>query len=172
MRYIIDGYNLLFQMSFLKGTLEEKRDALLQLLSEANRKRQISLKIVFDAAEDEDDLIITHKGKIKVVFTAWTETADDYILHLIETSRKPSSLCVVTSDGPLKRMIRQYGTQVRESKDFLNYLFKLIEEEGDLDEKKSTFLPSLSGEPYPGYFFHLKEFEKRAKDEDNKESYE
>lgn len=166
MRYLIDGYNLLFRMPFLKGSLQDKREALIDLLTECQKAKNITFTLVFDAPSDDNELTITNKGKIKVIYTSPSESADEYLHHLVETSKKPSTLCVVTSDGAVRRNVQGLGAKTKDSLDFLQYLLKLQKRHFSDDDSKTGFLPSLSGEPYPGYNFHLREFEKRANEDE------
>lgn len=116
MPLLIDGYNLLHATGiFGKGSgpgwFERSRRALLEFLAQSLRQRERrSTTIVFDASEAPPGLPSqsSHDG-ITIYFARQHTEADDLIEELIEASRNPRRLVVVSSDHRLQRAARRRG---------------------------------------------------------------
>lgn len=116
MALLIDGYNLL-NVTGIFGTagpgteLHRTRLALLNFLASSFNKRQRgTTTIVFDAAGAPPGLpgTITHDG-MTVHFAQRYSSADEMIEELLEQSRAPKSLTVISSDHRVQRAARRRG---------------------------------------------------------------
>jgi predicted RNA-binding protein with PIN domain len=116
MRFLIDGYNLMFAQGLLgqrfgPDRFRKVRTRFLNELAEALGAVDAHLTtVVFDAAAPPEDRPreTTHKG-IHVVFAVDEENADERIERLIAEHPAPKSLTVVSSDN----RIRQAATRRR-----------------------------------------------------------
>jgi predicted RNA-binding protein with PIN domain len=125
MRYWIDGYNLLFKLPALKGSLEEKRRALIIELNRQAKHLNLQITVVFDAADPHRSLdLISHYDALEIIYTTSRSTADESILHAIETTKNPINLCIVTSDKDLAHKAKNLGAQTLSLADFLKRLAK------------------------------------------------
>lgn len=123
--YLIDGYNLLFKLKQIKGTLELRRSELLIQLNRSISARNLSVTIVFDAQYvDPGESIRTHFDKLEIVYTAKGQTADEYILQQLYNLHRCDHETVVTSDLELGKRAHLLGAKVELISTFLEYLFK------------------------------------------------
>jgi predicted RNA-binding protein with PIN domain len=116
MALLIDGYNLLNVTGIFgeagPGTeLHRTRLAFLNFLaSSLNKRERSSTTIVFDASGAPPGLprTIKHEG-MTVHFAQRHSDADELIEELLEQSRAPKSLTVVSSDHRVQRAARHRG---------------------------------------------------------------
>jgi predicted RNA-binding protein with PIN domain len=127
MRYLIDGYNLLYAMGALKGPvgpqgLERARQRLLGWIEGVFQDRTSSVTVVFDGTHGE---AVLTAGGIEVIFAAGNEEADDLIERLIKKSTAPGQLTVVSSDRRLRQAADRRNARSVTSEDFTLELEKL-----------------------------------------------
>lgn len=124
MRYIVDGYNLLFKEAWARSasTLEQARKQLIDELDTLASTLHLDLTIVFDAPFQNDDLKRGHYRSLEIVFTAKGQTADDYIVSLADLVGKKAT--VVTSDRGLSRRVKGAGASIESVHDFIVHLRK------------------------------------------------
>jgi predicted RNA-binding protein with PIN domain len=108
--WILDGYNLLFRMPGLKGTLEQRRERLLLTIRERFPLREIT--IVFDGRLPPPDHTRQHRGCVEVIYTPEGMTADSWIIDKLHTTLHPQRYLVVTGDRALARMAAASGARV------------------------------------------------------------
>jgi|SRR5208283_4834149 len=124
MKLIIDAYNLMYRLAIKADTLEKKRDKLIGLLNEFLEVNGGTITLVFDAGKNPSQ----HRGretrgKIKVVFSANEETADDVIIELIKGRKgKAREYAVVSSDNKLIDCARENFMNAMTSDQFAEYL--------------------------------------------------
>ena len=122
MRYFfIDGYNLLFHWSDEEPSLQIRRNQLIQWI------QHIDLQgvIVFDGSHRSDEEYgLAYASPMDVAFTPKGQTADQYILELIEISPHRKCLVVVTNDQSLKRHATGFGANTLSSQAFLHWAMK------------------------------------------------
>lgn len=125
MQYWIDGYNLLFRIPHLQGSLEEKRSQLILHLNSLAKKSDLSFVLVFDANDKERSLDRrTHYDALEIIYTTSKKTADEAILERVEAVRHPATVCVVSSDKGLTSQVRALGAQVLSLSEFCLFLDK------------------------------------------------
>lgn len=124
MRYIVDGYNLLFKEAWARtaASLEQARKQLIEELDSLASTLNLDLTVVFDAPFQSDDLRRGHYRSLEIVFTAKGQTADDYIVSLADAVGKKG--IVVTSDRGLARRAKGAGATIEGVHDFLVHLRK------------------------------------------------
>ena len=123
MRYLIDGYNLLYQVGVIHvqvgaRALEKARVALLDRLAAALGDSAGDAVVVFDArhAPPGTPRLSQHRG-VQVHFTR-REQADDLIEDLIAQARSPQDLTVVSNDRRIVDSARRRRCTVVECVDF------------------------------------------------------
>ncbi|MBI4846299.1 MAG: NYN domain-containing protein [Candidatus Omnitrophica bacterium] len=136
LHYIIDGYNVIKQVDFLTGQkLRAGRDSLMHFIEKhqlhGSKKNEVT--VVFDGkAEVESPQV---RSAIKVIFSK-NESADDKIKRIVEQSRNPKRIVVVSDDKAIKFYCRAVGSRVSSVKEFLEKSSRHRQaEEVDEDEK-------------------------------------
>lgn len=128
MRFLIDGYNLLFAMGVLgkrtgSAVLEHARQRLLGLLAGAHGNAAVHVTVVFDAARPPPGLAAEHVYKgIHVVFAVEQEQADDLIEQLIRQASAPKNLTVVSDDHRLRDAAQRRRCVVLGCGEYLDWL--------------------------------------------------
>jgi len=108
MKYLLDGYNILFREKDSNGSLDEQRIRLfdkLNLLAEASH---LNLIVVLDSHRQAGELERHHFHAIEVIYTDFDQTADEYIIEYVErlSLNKRHRTKVVTSDKTLMQKVR------------------------------------------------------------------
>lgn len=121
MRYLIDGYNLLFQTAWIHhhDSLEAARKRLIVELDDYATLFNVSISIVFDAPLQNEPFSHGHFNQLKIIFTSRGQTADEFLIEWVEALQPAKNVTVVTSDKPLTRHIRAFGVKVEPVVDFL-----------------------------------------------------
>jgi predicted RNA-binding protein with PIN domain len=165
MRYLIDGYNLLFKLSTpAKSPLEKKRLLLISELNEVVSLLKLNATIVFDGSMPLPATATRqHFDALEIVYTTAEQNADAYIIKEVELARRPSQITVITSDRSLTMQCRSLGAQAKSIHDFLAFI-----------HKKKTKKRRISSPATEGAFRdsetqiarYLKIFEKKITDEE------
>ncbi len=141
MHWIIDGYNLIRQVDFLKAAeskeLAAGREALLSFLSDFSRrwvKDKGRITVVFDGPKvvpgphhrtnpgGSPSSLQPVPAGIKTVFSRGT-TADQVIEELITESSNPADITVVSADGEVKRFAKRHRCATLDPAGFLEKAF-------------------------------------------------
>lgn len=102
MHFILDGYNIIFKMSSLfPGNIKNSRAKLVHYIKTKRPQgsNRNPVTIVFDSSQVVIDYPIPPGVEIKF---AHNISADDYIVKLIEKSRNPQLITMVTDDRELQ----------------------------------------------------------------------
>jgi hypothetical protein len=128
MRYLIDGYNLLYAMGLVRGRagpagLEKARNRLVGLLGWTYEHEPAELTVVFDAADAPPDVPTecTHRN-VRVRFAVGRAEADDLIEELIRHDAAPRQLAVVSDDHRLRQAARQRHARAVSCSEYLDEL--------------------------------------------------
>jgi predicted RNA-binding protein with PIN domain len=123
MKIIIDGYNLMYRME-VQGSLEQKRDKVLEALAQFLTVNPNEMTVVFDGGRNPS----TQRGAqvshgIKVLYSAQGETADDYIMEMIEKRKgKAKTYLIVSSDRKITDFAKAHFMNISTSDEFIEYL--------------------------------------------------
>src|SRR5499427_9824189 len=118
MPYIVDGNNVMGQTPGWHRDKPRARLELLKRLAAFARLRGARITVVFDGAPDlEFPEGSAFKG-IKILYARKGSSADDRIVELVESSKDPRGITVVTSDRQLGLRVRQRGASVLRSGEF------------------------------------------------------
>jgi predicted RNA-binding protein with PIN domain len=121
MHYYIDGYNLLFRVTEGKKSLQQKREAILELLGHQITDLNLHLTVVFDSKQHHTR---GHLADLEIVYAAENQSADAYIIQEIERSSDPGQETVVTSDRELAQSCKLLGARTQSIDAFLASLLK------------------------------------------------
>jgi uncharacterized protein len=145
MHYYIDGYNLLFRLTDDKENLQSERQALIYDLNKKISAVKWNASLIFDATFQLGGRDRSHFDALEILFTAFGETADEYILDELSRIRYPNQETVVTSDKRLAWKVRHLGAHTESVEDFFDRLNRSYKNKtGPLKSKKKSSLPELS----------------------------
>jgi len=124
---LIDGYNIIHDWdnlsSLAKTSLELARDKLVNMVANYQGFRDIDIIVVFDAHKIRyGHENVVRYGKVTLVYTAESETADAYIERTImglTAGLKPYRVAVATSDSLEQVIIMAKGAYRLSARDFL-----------------------------------------------------
>lgn len=158
MSFLIDGYNFLFRIEGLrKGSLEAQRQHFIEILNHELSCFRASVFIVFDSASQLHPYAqCAHCSHLDVLYAPKGQSADQYILELIEISRSPKTVTVITSDAGLGRQCRALGAKTLSIEDFLVLITR--------KRQKRICRPPPIQETVAEMERLLREFEKRLRD--------
>lgn len=130
--YILDGYNVIHAVPFLKKRLDESlqsaREALVAACAgfKASRGDIRSITIVFDGQDPSH----TNAGPagIHVVFTGRREEADDRIIRIAQ-SHASGEVCIVSNDNTVSNNSRAHRARVLSAREFFDRMTKPGKEE-------------------------------------------
>ena len=122
MRYLIDGYNLFFQLQETILPLEEKREEFIALVDSELGNSQLRAMMVFDSHQENSSDFASQKRyqHLEVVFSPKGLSADHYLLELLEWDAKNTTL--VTSDQSLAKRAKHLGAKTLTVKGFVSYI--------------------------------------------------
>jgi predicted RNA-binding protein with PIN domain len=125
MYYLIDGYNLIFSLVESKDTLQTIREKVIHSLKMQFAKRNISGTLVFDGAHRKDEETgLSYPSPLIVAYAPKGQSADDYILEIVQFSKSPAQFTVVTNDKGLQRQAGHAGAKLKTNDDFIRWLKK------------------------------------------------
>jgi|SRR5215471_317325 len=118
MAYIVDGNNVMGQTPGWHRNKSAARRSLLEKLALYSRLKKVRLTVVFDGAPDPTVPEGSAFRGVKVFYALPGSDADARIEQLVERSKDPRSLTVVTSDRHLAFLVRSRGAAVIRSGEF------------------------------------------------------
>lgn len=125
MRYLIDGYNLLFRTSKPGKALEKKRDQLIEELNQIVSDFHLKATIIFDGSHPGTSHAMRHHfDAIEIIYTFEKLSADEYIIEEVESSKHPHQFIVITSDRGLATTCKNLGAKTQSIEEFLTSLKK------------------------------------------------
>jgi predicted RNA-binding protein with PIN domain len=145
MEVIIDGYNLIGIDGGLRGSLEHKRNWLIQQLSTYRKAKGFSITVVFDGwrsgwvneAEKKWD-------GVTIVYSRQGEKADSVIVRIART--RGSGCVVVSSDREIQKAVERFGAVAISSGDFSGIL-RFLERPFETDHEELDSPAYKKGNP-------------------------
>ncbi|MCK4859119.1 MAG: NYN domain-containing protein [Candidatus Omnitrophica bacterium] len=140
LHYLIDGYNVIGQMSFLSGkTLRGEREGLIKFIEQKRPQGKNEITVIFDGQEKVFPFQQKERG-VRVVFSRGI-SADDKIKKMVE-KRDAKQVVVVSDDKEIIFYVRSLGAKVLSVKEFV---------EKGLPKKREVFseekkMPQQTGE--------------------------
>lgn len=126
MRYLIDGYNLLYALGIVRrnggrASWDRSRRELLDWLADRNEKSASDVTIIFDAQNAFGGLIEERHRGLRVIRDRG-RTADDLIEDILKQETSPESLTVVSSDGRIRDAAIVRGCPTMRCEDYVDLL--------------------------------------------------
>ena len=117
--YIIDGYNVIKQVTFLTGKkLKTGREGLLRLIEtykpQGSSRNEVT--VVFDGRAEISSL--HPQTSVGVIFSKG-ESADEKIKKMVEKSSNPRRIVVVSDDKQITYYCRAHGAKIKSVQEFL-----------------------------------------------------
>lgn len=117
--YIIDGYNVIKQVSFLTGKkLRSGREGLVRFIERysPHGSKRNDVTIVFDGKADVCSP--RFESHVNMIFSRG-ESADDKIKKMVERAKNPKRIVVVSDDKAIMFYCRSIGAKVSSVKEFI-----------------------------------------------------
>ena len=145
MTFLIDGYNLMHAIGFLRqglpaGGLERARTRFLNWLADETKGRSVSLRVVFDARESSRFSPEHDYRGITVAF-AVGQTADDMIESILDVEARTVRFTVVSNDTRLQAAGRRRHADVNTCEEFVDWLIAV--------DNNATSPPPVADKPEP-----------------------
>jgi predicted RNA-binding protein with PIN domain len=123
MKYLIDGYNLLFHLFHTNEKLEIQRNLVIEFINENAKYINGKIYIIFDAHKNINDISTKrYFNNLTIIYTPQDQTADEYIIERLNLSKNPSNKTVITSDKPLRLDCIGLKTNVKSIDEFIDFL--------------------------------------------------
>ena len=122
MPLLIDGHNLIGQMSTISLADPNDEEKLVRILAQHLHLRRQKITVVFDKAADSDAGRRLEKGRIGIIFAPPESDADAIIIDIIKKDPNPKGLTVISSDNEIRRCARSRRARTISSEDFARTL--------------------------------------------------
>ncbi len=105
--------------------MKEQERSLLQKLYLTMTQLNSPMTVVFDGREvDPPEALRKNMKAMNIVYTPTRQTADDYILEMLEHAKNPAQETVISSDRDLLRKAKQKGARTQTIEEFLKTINK------------------------------------------------
>jgi len=126
LHYVIDAYNIINHIAFplIHRKIKDPQRALLEFVKnqKPGRKSRNKVTLVFDGYPKVLEQSLEEEG-IDVIFSR-EETADTRIKRMVETSKDPKNIAVVSDDREIQFFIKSVGARSIGVEEFINPLVK------------------------------------------------
>jgi len=119
--FIIDGYNVIYQIPQLEQKLDKSLEAARTALVESVkmlRSNGAEYVIVFEGRDEYAGLSPIKQDGIRLIFTNTKEEADTRIVTMLRDSSKPSDFIVVSDDNFVRNHAKSFGAGGISAADF------------------------------------------------------
>ncbi len=147
LHYILDGYNILKQVSYLTDKkIKDGRLGLIKMLEMSRQLKKQSITLVFDGFDDSQPERLGEN--FKILFSG-SSSADDRIKAIVERSRTPGQMVVVTDDKEIIFFVKKLGANTLKVADFLYWISgeraeaNKVTEKPDADDKNLNYKQML-----------------------------
>lgn len=126
MRYLIDGYNLLYALGIVRrnggrAAWDRSRRELLDWLADRHGKTVCDVTIIFDAQNSFGGILEERHRGLRVIRDRG-RTADDFIEDLLQQEHLPHALTVVSSDGRVRDAAVVHGCLTMRCEEYVDLL--------------------------------------------------
>ncbi|MBM3193491.1 MAG: hypothetical protein FJZ59_04575 [Chlamydiae bacterium] len=124
--YVIDAYNLLFQIKKASKFSENQKNDFIDLINECMSFLGLKGILIFDSNPNHARNYPTKKklSQVEVAYSPIDMEADLYILEYLSLLKTPSRIRLVTSDRALAKEAKNLKIESIDSLDFFNLLKK------------------------------------------------
>jgi uncharacterized protein len=126
MRYLIDGYNLLYALGLARknggrAAWDRGRRQMLDWLADRHGNAARDVTVIFDAQNSLGGVVEeTHRG-LRILRDRG-RTADDMIEDLLQEERSPETLTVVSNDARVREAAKRRGAGIRKCEEYVDGL--------------------------------------------------
>jgi predicted RNA-binding protein with PIN domain len=123
--YIIDGYNLFFQLSEKNPSIENRQN-FVELISTLMKKANLQGEMIFDMPMHHQTMY-AHSNEappLTIVYAPTALEADDLIVEKLYAIKRPKGYTIVTSDRVLIQKVKEQEANVIGSSAFFSLLQK------------------------------------------------
>jgi len=151
MLVLVDGHNLIGQLSDIRLDEADDEDRLIIKLRRYRARTGRNILVFFDSGGGYKISGKQTRGGISARYAPHNKTADDLIINHLQRAKQPQQIMLVSSDRAIQRVAKQVRARVISSADFaveLEPLHTLPEDEADAqlsDEEVEVWL-SLFGQ--------------------------
>jgi predicted RNA-binding protein with PIN domain len=145
MPLVIDGHNLIGQMTDLSLSDPDDEQKLVERLAAYRRRRRTAITVVFDPGPHGAPAAGPERRRpgIRILFAQPGQRADDVICRLVRRARDRQGVLVVTSDRAVRDEVRRLGARVVSAQKFARELAEPRPgEPGPSDRKEQPLSPS------------------------------
>jgi predicted RNA-binding protein with PIN domain len=147
MRWLIDGYNVMYAAGWLRGGLRReafrraRRRFLDDVVASFDAETLGEITVVFDASVPPGDLPVAgaYRG-LNVIFALEDESADDRIEQLIARHSTPKMLTVVSSDRRIRQAAERRRARALPAEDY----WDLVDREKERAARRARGAPGQS----------------------------
>ncbi len=156
MQFLLDGYNILFTLQESNASLKLRREQVVEFFQRKFKLCHFTGILVFDGKIRRDEESgRNYQSPLEIRYTPQGESADAYIVHLLERDPCPRQTTVVTNDRGLIAHVRSLGAEIMSPSKLVQRLVR---------KKTDAFPKELSDSPKN--IERLNEiFEKRLKED-------
>ena len=122
MPIVIDGHNLIGQMSDISLADPDDEEKLVRVLARHLHIRRQKVTVIFDKAANIDIGSRYEVGNVRAIFAPRGSSADAIIMDIIKKDPNPKGLTIVTSDNEIRRCARSRRARVVSSEEFARKL--------------------------------------------------
>ena len=140
--YIIDGYNLIGKLNNLANP--NKEDELICLIKKFCFEKNKKAMIVFDGTILNNNEF----GPVKVKYSSYDLSADEYIMQIISSKKNPKNLIIISSDNQIINFAKKYYCKTILSENFINKL----QDNKKLNKKTNISLSKTQIDDWLKYF--------------------
>jgi predicted RNA-binding protein with PIN domain len=128
MRYLIDGYNLMYALGLVRRNggragWERARRTMLDWLADQVGPADGDTTVIFDAQNTVGGVIEEGYRGLHIIRDRG-RTADDLIEDLLKEERSPPSLTVVSNDSRVRDAAKRRGVQILKCSEYVDQLMK------------------------------------------------
>lgn len=106
--------------------LKTYRQNCLEEFSQATKDFAFPILVVLDSYKQQSDLSRVNFDQLEIVYTAFNQKADEYIVDAVRRAKIPKKIMVVTNDRSLIREILDLNGQTMSTQEFLSKLQKKV----------------------------------------------
>lgn len=106
--------------------LKSYRQNCLEEFSKATKEFPFPILMVLDSYKQQSDLSRIDFDQFEIVYTAYNQKADEYIIEAVRRAKIPKKIMVVTNDRSLSREILNLNGQTMSTQKFLSKLQKKV----------------------------------------------
>ena len=163
MRFLIDGHNLIGKLPDLSLADPEDERKLVGRLHAYFQRVGKPVTVVFDPGAGYTSARGQPFPDVKVIYANRDSTADQVIVRMVRTERKPREVTVVTSDRQIIGQVRAEGAQVMSSEQFAREMEPPANDRGiDANEEEERANPRISKDEVSAWLDEFKRARQNA----------